>query len=146
MLKLLSLTALASAVVLATAASVMPTPAFAHGGGGGGGPHFGGGGGHYHFSQRFNGQHRYPGRIVHLGGHYPHHWHHWHHWHHGYGWGVPVAVGVGVAGVAAYEAAPAAAPVCTCLTKQYLDNGAVVFTDTCTNESAIAMPPAGSPK
>jgi hypothetical protein len=139
MFKLLSITAIASAVVLATAASVTPvTPAFAMRLGNGGG-------GHYHFSHGPAG-HRYIGRSVYVGGHYPHHWHHWHHWHHGYGWGVPVAVGVGVAGVAAYEAAPAAAPVCTCLTKQYMDNGAVVFTDTCTNESAIAMPPAGAPK
>ncbi len=100
MLKLLSLTALASAVVLATAASVTPASAFAMRGGGG---HPGIGGGRYHFSQRFNGQHHYPRRLSRIVPVYPphpphpHHWH-WHHWRHGsYGWGVPVAVGVGVA-------------------------------------------------
>jgi hypothetical protein len=126
MKKLLTLTALASALILAIASA----PAMANPHGHGNGRHMGP---RYNFSHHFN-RHQFA--------HHPNHrWHYWRHHHHWrrYGWGVPVAVGV--AGVAAYEAS-GPAPVCTCLTKQYLDNGAVVFTDTCTNESAIAMPPA----
>jgi len=42
-------------------------------------------------------------------------------------------------------AAPLAAPVqrtdnCNCLTKQYLPDGAVLFTDVCTKEEALATP------
>jgi hypothetical protein len=138
MKRLLTLTALASALILATAAA----PVLANPNGRHGGPaisHIGGGHGH-HFGPRYNFTHHFNHHRQHV--HIPHHrhWHYWRnrHWHR-YGWGVPVAVGV--AGVATYAAA-APAPVCTCLTKQYLDNGAVVFTDTCTNETAIAMPPA----
>jgi hypothetical protein len=60
-----------------------------------------------------------------------------------------VGVGVGVAGAPvasatvttgpASRAAPAAAP-CTCLTKRYLDDGSVLFTDVCTKEQALATP------
>jgi hypothetical protein len=44
-----------------------------------------------------------------------------------------------------YAAAPvvAARPVaasCTCLRKEYLPNGSVLFQDVCTNESAINPP------
>jgi hypothetical protein len=138
MFKLLSITALASAIVLATAASVTPSQAFGHSG-----PHVGGAGhGHYSFAHGPAG-HKFIGKPIHMGHLHHHHWYRWHRWHHGYGWTIPVAVGV--AGVAAYQAAPAA-PVCTCLTKQYLDNGSVLFTDTCTNETALAMPPAGTLK
>jgi hypothetical protein len=47
------------------------------------------------------------------------------------------AVPVGV-GVATY-----AAPVsgCTCLIKEYLEDGSVRFTDTCTKEFAVSPPP-----
>jgi hypothetical protein len=71
------------------------------------------------------------------------HWRHGSHWrlysHKRYGsaWGYPVPVPIG-AGVATY-----AAPVsgCTCLTKDYLEDGSVRFTDTCTKEFAINPPP-----
>jgi hypothetical protein len=43
------------------------------------------------------------------------------------------------------------ASTCTCLVKEYLPNGAVLFRDVCTNESAMnppaqaaEMPPQGS--
>jgi hypothetical protein len=135
MLKLLTLTALASALVLATAAAPEPASAFGYRGTRAmvhvGGPR-------YHFSHQYK-----QSRFIYRPHHPWHRWHH-HHWHrYGWGWGVPVAMGV--AGVATY-AATAPAPACTCLTKQYLDNGAVLFTDTCTNESAMAMPPVGAPK
>lgn len=132
MLKLLSLATLASAVVLTTAA-ITPASAMRMGGGGGG---------RYHFSNHFNGS-RFSGRSHYFGHRYGH-YQHFHHfgWRHGYGWGYGVPVAVGVAGVAAYEAS-GPAPVCTCLTKDYLDDGTVRFTDTCTRETAIAMPAGG---
>jgi hypothetical protein len=40
-----------------------------------------------------------------------------------------------------YSAAPTVNR-CTCLTKQYLPTGAVMFKDVCTNEAAINPPPA----
>ena len=133
MLKLFTATALASALVLSSAA-IAPVSAGGHGG-----SHVSMGGARYHFAgPRHIGRMsvrpgpRYIGRI------HPHHHHHHHfHWRHGSYWavGVPVAVGV-----AAY-AASGPAPVCTCLTKDYLDDGSVRFTDTCTRESAISMPP-----
>ena len=52
---------------------------------------------------------------------------------------VYAAVGGAVAAPVAAAAQPAQP---SCLTKQYLPNGAVAFQDTCTNESAIA-PAAG---
>lgn len=73
------------------------------------------------------------------------HWRHGSHWriysHRRYGstWGypVPIPVPTGV-GVATY-----AAPVsgCTCLIKEYLEDGSVRFTDTCTKEFAVSPPP-----
>ncbi|MDO9412193.1 MAG: hypothetical protein Q7T81_06425 [Pseudolabrys sp.] len=52
---------------------------------------------------------------------------------------VPVVRNVPVA----YAAKPvrAVAGPCTCLTKQYTPEGAVVFKDICTNEAAINPPP-----
>ena len=59
------------------------------------------------------------------------------HWHVGYRrhyWVAPVA---------AYAVArPAVAGPCTCLTKEYTPEGAVLFKDVCTNEAAINPPPA----
>jgi hypothetical protein len=142
MLKLLSVAALASAFVLSTA-TVTPVSAGGHGG-----MRMMGGGGHHNFFA-----HRQAGRIgrtsVHHGPRYigrfrvRHHYHHRHfHWRHGSYWavGVPVAA----VGVAAY-AASGPAPVCTCLVKDYLDDGSVRFTDTCTKESAISMAPEPAP-
>jgi hypothetical protein len=52
---------------------------------------------------------------------------------------------------AAYPAARPVASTCTCLVKEYLPNGAVLFRDVCTNESAMnppaqaaEVPPQGS--
>ena len=141
MLKFLSLTALVSAFVL-TAAATAPVSAGRFSGrglGGGGHPHY--------YIQRHVSRPshpRYIGHLARLQGHEHEHYrhHHFYHWRHGsYGWayGVPV-----VAGVAAYEAS-GPAPVCTCLVKEYLDDGAVRFTDTCTKETAIALPPVPAP-
>jgi hypothetical protein len=60
------------------------------------------------------------------------------HWHHAH-WGVvdgqvPVAVDT-----AAQTVATPTAP-CNCLTKQYLDDGSVLFQDICTKEAALATP------
>jgi hypothetical protein len=144
MLKLFSVTALASALVLSTAA-VTPVSAGGHG-------RMMGGGGHYNFSaHRYGGRMsvhhgpRYIGRLRVVGHpHHPPHPHHHFHWRHGSYWTVGVPVAVGVAGVATY-AASGPAPVCTCLTKDYLDDGSVRFTDTCTKEYAVAMPPEQAP-
>lgn len=73
------------------------------------------------------------------------HWRHGSHWrlysHRRYGssWGYPVPVPVPT-GVTTYAAAEPA-PACTCLIKDYLENGAVRFTDVCTKEYAINPPP-----
>ncbi len=37
------------------------------------------------------------------------------------------------------------AGTCSCLTKSYLQDGAVVFADQCTHESATAAPAAAAP-
>jgi hypothetical protein len=80
-----------------------------------------------------------------------------HNWGHGYWghryWGAPVIVG-GVAApvVAAAASAPAPAQAvpqvspgpCSCLTKQTLADGSVMFADICTQQSAIAPPQAMS--
>jgi len=72
-------------------------------------------------------------------------WGHWYRWHPVVYGGVPVApVEVAPAAVAAIPG-PAVAPqaptgTCNCLTKQQLPNGAVLFQDVCTQQSAIAPP------
>ena len=78
------------------------------------------------------------------------HWHHHHCRHHHHHCYPRVWYGTGVyAGYTSYTtpvaAAPVAAPVanrCTCLTKEYTPEGAVVFKDICTDEVA-SNPPAG---
>ncbi len=42
----------------------------------------------------------------------------------------------------AYAAAPAAPSRCTCLTKQYLQDGSVLFKDVCTREEALLPSPS----
>jgi hypothetical protein len=82
--------------------------------------------------------------LIRCGGHLPPPivwWHHPHHdwyigWHHPH-WGVadvPAAIDTAV-DTAATPAAP-----CNCLTKQYLDDGSVLFQDICTKEAALATP------
>ena len=70
---------------------------------------------------------------------------HWGHWGNWYRWhpvgyrGAPV--GLVAAAPAAAMPGPAAAQAPTnCLTKQNLPNGAVLFQDVCTQQSAIAPP------
>jgi hypothetical protein len=72
----------------------------------------------------------------------PHHYWHWH-WHPHY-WTSPVVIGGGAAyaSTPSYSSAPASER-CTCLTKTYTQEGAVVFKDTCTNEMAM-NPPANA--
>lgn len=144
----------ATAVASLATAALAPTSASAwgHWGGHWGGGHWGHwGGGHW--------GHWGGGHWGHWGG-----WGHWAHWGHGCGWGgycgphgwgprYPIVTGGGYygggysgggtyGGAPAYalrtgtDAAPAPGP--GCLTKSYLQDGSVVFTDTCTKESAIA--------
>jgi hypothetical protein len=77
------------------------------------------------------------------------HWHHPHGWWWRYSWRrpywvAPVVVGGGVAAAATYASTPATS-TCTCLTKQYTPQGAVVFKDVCTNEMAMNPPANASP-
>jgi hypothetical protein len=122
-----------------------------HGGGGmrssirGGGRVIGHRGG---FGGRHISHHR-PGRI-----HISHRRPHWGHcrWgrcgiHVGYRWRRPWVYPVAVGAVAAttYAVAPALAapaPRCTCLTKEYTQDGLVVFQDVCTKE--VASAPVGN--
>src|SRR5262249_23255904 len=67
-------------------------------------------------------------------------------------WTGPAAVAGGVAAAATYPSTPAATypsrpatNTCTCLTKQYTPQGAVVFQDVCTNEMAMNPPANASP-
>jgi hypothetical protein len=67
----------------------------------------------------------------------PHFGHYW--WHH-YQPSVVVREGVS-APVASVSTPVASTPApCTCLTKQYLQDGSVLFKDVCTRESALATP------
>jgi hypothetical protein len=137
MLNRSSFLALAAITALGVAA-LAPTSASAFGGRGGGGHfggHVGGGqfGGHFgggHFGGHFGGE-----RFV---NNYHQHWR-WNWRRPGY-YGVPVAVGAAtVATGAVYAAAPRTpAPSCTCLTKEYLPDGSLLFKDVCTNEAAMA--------
>jgi hypothetical protein len=80
----------------------------------------------------------HPPVGPHLGG-----WWWWEHHHHEHPWfvegGYPVSTSVAVTGPATTVTGPASAP-CTCLTKTYLNDGSVKFTDVCTKETAIATP------
>jgi hypothetical protein len=81
-----------------------------------GGGHWGGGGGHW-------------------GGHG------YHHFHPHYGWRRPIVYPRPVVYTAVRPATATAGP-CTCLSKEYTPEGAVVFKDRCTNEMAMNPPPA----
>jgi hypothetical protein len=79
------------------------------------------------------------------------------HWSWGWGYGggwwwhryhAPWVVGTGVVAATApavsvvghsYSPTPGSGP-CTCLTKQYLADGSVLFRDVCTKETAMATP------
>jgi hypothetical protein len=68
------------------------------------------------------------------------HWHH--HWH--FGWRRPYWIAPVVAGGVTYAAAPTYNR-CTCLTKEYTQEGAVVFKDVCTQEIAMNPPANAAP-
>jgi hypothetical protein len=76
--------------------------------------------------------------YVNCGGHLPPPIVWWKHHPH---WGVVDYAAIGTVGGDAVAADPAAtAGPCTCLTKQYLDDGSVLFKDICTKEAALATP------
>ncbi len=115
---------LAAAATAALGFAVLnPTLAEAKHGGHGGGMHRGHGGhhGHGHHGRGHRGHH----------GHRHHHRHrHWHvRWHrpvwYGYSYARPIAAAPGP---------------CTCLSKEYTPEGAVLFKDRCTNEMAMNPP------
>lgn len=131
MFKKSTLLALAGALTLGVA-MLSPVSADAkgfHGGGGFKGGGFHGGGikvGHFH-------GHRHPGIRIHPRWPRPH----WHVHYRRHYWVAPVAT---------YAVArPAVAGPCTCLTKEYTPEGAVLFKDRCTSEMAM-NPPAVAPQ
>jgi hypothetical protein len=79
------------------------------------------------------------GIVIHPPGDHDHDhgWWWWHH-HHERPWIVEGGYSVS-APVAVTGPAPVNGP-CTCLTKTYLNDGSVKFTDVCTKETAIATP------
>lgn len=68
------------------------------------------------------------------------------HWHWRFGWrrNLWIAPVIG-AGIATTYATTPATSRCTCLTKDYTPQGAVVFKDVCTNEMAMNPPANASP-
>ena len=117
MLRKSTLLAVAASAALGLA-MLAPTSASAmHGGGHGGGMHNGGHGGHGGW-----------------GGHVR-----FHHWHYGYRRPIWYARPV------VYTAVRPVAGPCTCLSKEYTPEGAVLFKDRCTNEAAM-NPPAPAPQ
>jgi len=100
-----------------------------HGGGGGGSGMHSGGGMHFAGGSLGRGD---GGRIGHR---HPHHHPHWHvRYHH------PIWVH-GVRTAEYSVARPVNGP-CTCLSKEYTEDGRVLFKDLCTNEAAINPPVA----
>ena len=135
---ILALAAIASLGVFALSS----TSASAFGGRGGG--HISGGGHHGGGMHIGGGMHRLHGggisfrRVVHFRPH-------WKHPHFRIGWRRPYWVAPVVAtGVAAYATAPTWNR-CTCLTKEYTPEGAVVFKDLCTKDIAMNPPLAPAP-
>ena len=145
---LLALAAVASIAAFAlTSTDALARAGMGMGGGvrgPGSGMHISGGSGPHFTSFRY-GRH-VPGRIVGIPPilYPPHHHHDWHwswwRWHRPY-WVAPV-VATGVA--ASYAATPSYSR-CTCLTKDYTPEGAVVFKDVCTNEFAMNPPETTGP-
>jgi hypothetical protein len=84
---------------------------------------------------------RHPGHVNLRPRHPGRHWH-GHQWRPRHVWYAPRPV---VYGVALIAAAPLVSR-CTCLTKEYTPEGAVLFKDICTNEAAINPPPAAAPQ
>src|SRR5436190_53557 len=127
-------------------AMLAPTSASARGGGGGGhgggGMHGGGmhGGGMHGGGMHGGGMH--GGHHGHIGHHHHHHHPRWHvRYHRPIWYGVPA---VGYAGYTVARPVVASGP-CTCLSKEYTQDGRVLFKDLCTNEAAI-NPPVVAPQ
>jgi hypothetical protein len=156
--------ALAAVATLGTATLISTTDSaearfggggFSRGGGGsvgmarmGGGRVIGGGrvslGGRVGIGGRVHLGHRHLGNRIRIGIHRPHFRPNWcHRWHHHcrihVRWPRPLIYAAPVV-AASYAVAPvaAAAPRCTCLTKEYTQDGLVVFQDVCTKELASA--------
>lgn len=139
-LALAAIASLGSFALSSTSAS-----AFGHGRGfGGGGSHMGG----MHMS---GGMHRlYGGGHFRTGGiafrrvvHFRPHWRH-PHWR--FGWRRPYWVAPVIAtGLATTYATAPTWNRCTCLTKEYTPEGAVVFKDLCTKEMAMNPPEVSAP-
>ena len=106
-----------------------------HGGGHGGGGHGMHGGGH-------GGGHGMHGGHGRHGGHFGHHHRrpHWHVRYHRPIWYAPRPVIY-----SAYAPRIVTPGPCTCLSKEYTPEGAVLFKDRCTNEAAM-NPPASAPQ
>jgi len=149
--------ALAATVTLgAVALSSSSASAFHAGGGGGGARAFSGGSGFkFGGAMRLNGMHSNPhfitGIKINPGLKFGHHWnwnHRWLWWRYSWRrpyWIAPVIATGGVAAAATTYASTPATNTCTCLTKQYTPQGAVVFKDVCTNEMAMNPPASASP-
>ena len=155
--------ALAAVATLGTATLISTTDSaearfggggFSRGGGGGGGmgmARMGGGGGRGAIGRvNLGGRVHLGGRIhlgnrIRIGHHRPHFRPSWcHRWHHHcrihVRWPRPLIYGAPVIATS-YAVAPALAapaPRCTCLTKEYTQDGLVVFKDVCTKEVASA--------
>ena len=132
MLRKSALLAIAATAALGLATfSASDASARGHGGGGGGGGMHGGGHGG-------GGMHMGHGGGRHFGdrGHRHPHWHVRYH--------RPIWYGVRPVYVASRPVSVAAGP-CTCLSKEYTPEGAVLFKDRCTNEAAM-NPPAQAPQ
>jgi hypothetical protein len=125
MLRKSTLLAVAASAALGLA-MLAPTAASAHGGHGGGGGHVGGG-------------HSGGGHGGGWGGHGG-----YHHWHYGYRRPIWYARPV-VYSVARPVAVSSPGP-CTCLSKEYTPEGAVLFKDRCTNEAAMNPPAQPAPQ
>jgi len=125
LLALAAVAALGTTALMATTSSA-DAKSFHKGGGHHGGVHFKGG----------HGKHFGYGHHVHRHAH--------RHWRHRHVHVYPRPV-IYSAAPAVYAAKPAVNP-CTCLTKEYTPEGALLFKDICTNEAAINPPPAAAPQ
>lgn len=140
MLRKSTLLAVAASAALGLA-MLSPISASAHGGGGGGhggGGHGGGGGMHGGGGHGGGGHGGWGhggwghGGHIHFGGHYRWRYAHYHR---------PIWYARPVVYSGYTVARPITPGPCTCLTKEYTQDGSVLFKDRCTNEEAMNPPP-----
>jgi hypothetical protein len=145
-------TALALAAIASIGAASVLSSSSAEARGFGGGGFARGGGGGAHFGMRVGGGNRFVGgprfavqRGPHFVGRGPHFRPNWCRFSYRCGphivrWHRPWVYGVGAVAATTYAVTPAvaAAPRCTCLTKEYTPDNLVVFQDVCTKEVASA--------